>query len=106
MFRNKPAALWAGVAAALSLAVSAAPAPAAMTFGWSAPVRLSAAGQSAWTPDVAYGGNGSAGLTRARHTRPGEGGPGGDRAPPRPPRPGRAPPPPPRPPPYGPPGGA
>ena len=54
-------------ATALALALTAAPAPAATEFTWSSPVQLSAAGQHAWTPDVAYSPNGSAVIAWGRY---------------------------------------
>jgi hypothetical protein len=54
-------------ATAVALALAAAPAPAATQFSWSSPVQLSAAGQHAWTPEVAYSPNGSAVIAWGRY---------------------------------------
>jgi hypothetical protein len=54
-------------ATAVSLALAAAPAPAATDYSWTSPVQLSAAGQHAWTPDVAYSPNGSAVIAWGRY---------------------------------------
>ena len=43
-----------GAATALSLALAAAPAPAATPYGWTPSVQLSATGDPAWEPEVAY----------------------------------------------------
>ena len=54
-------------ATAASLALAAAPAPAATGYAWSSPVQLSAAGQHAWSPDVAYSANSSAVIAWGRY---------------------------------------
>ncbi len=56
------------VAAALTLAAFVAPAQATQLYGWAPSVQLSAAGQHAWDPEVAYSENGDAVFVWGRYT--------------------------------------
>jgi hypothetical protein len=53
---------------ASAMAILAAPAQATPVGGWSAPVWLSDGGQHAWTPEAAYGENGTGVLAWGRYT--------------------------------------
>ena len=55
-------------AVALTLAAVVAPAQAAQRYGWTPSVELSAAGQHAWDPEVAYSENGDAVFVWNRYT--------------------------------------
>ena len=55
-------------AVALTLAAFVAPAQAAQRYGWAPTVELSAAGQHAWNPEVAYSENGDAVFVWGRYT--------------------------------------